>query len=337
MSPAPQGDAPTRIAVAPIQVYEEAPAPLVAELNQAAATGPERANAVPLRLAADGCPVSAEAAQCWRELVGDQAPWLLTVSVTRNGPDVAAHAEIVDVSTDRSVAAFDSTCEICGEREIVQLVEDLTAQAARELTAVGQGAKATISGTPANAHIFIDGEDVGTKGFEGKVGAGEHQATIVASGYSPQLVTWQAQPGVTAKLSYTLVPLPDQPEGPEVTECEASAPLLGPSPEEVAHTRKKKIIGATTLGVGIAGLGAGVGLLVLDGRFHSPSCSADVRDINGLCPKSWSAKMPGAIAASAGAALTGLGIGLLVDAIRHKKEQRKSSARIRRLHRRASF
>jgi hypothetical protein len=79
---------------------------------------------------------------------------------------------------------------------------------------------------------------------------------------------------------------------------------------------------ATSLGVG--GIGAGVALLVLDGRPHQPTCSPELVDVNGACPNVYTTSGAGYTLLGVGIAALGAGIGLLV----HGYRQRDRTARV---------
>lgn len=82
---------------------------------------------------------------------------------------------------------------------------------------------------------------------------------------------------------------------------------------------KLEIGGWVGIALGIAGAGAGVALLAIDGREHGPTCAVENRDINGACPNVYTTQLAGIVSASAGGIVLATGTGLVIAGKRKRR------------------
>jgi len=178
-------------------------------------------------------------------------------------------------------------CDICGLAELEQLVAS-KADALRQRLSVQELAPAIVSvtSTPADATVWIDGRKVGTTPFEGEVKPGPHEVEVERTGHFGRLTRMTASRGVAERHHFTLAPMPKR--------------------------RAPKAIGATSLVLGIASLAGGITMLALDGREIDRRCGPDTRDVDGDCQWVHRTRGGGIAFTVVGTALAATGITLLV-------------------------
>jgi hypothetical protein len=153
-----------------------------------------------------------------------------------------------------------------------------------------------LESAPTGAEVHVDGELAGTTPVEYPVKPGRHKVRVALAGYR----------GETREV----VVVPDERERVGFNLARAG--------------RAATIWGAVSTGAGLASLGAGIGLLAINGREDTSDCSGDNVDIDGDCKYRYET-LPGGIAATAvGAVLTGVGVGLLIHGRTRARRARAS-------------
>jgi hypothetical protein len=189
------------------------------------------------------------------------------------------------------------------------LISTAAATLRTKLDALAQGpATLVLTSDPNGATVQLDGEIVGVTPIDRPVIPGKHVVRVSKDGYIgiEREVTFVE--GVQEKLELNLDKLPSR---------------LPP-----------RRWGWASLAVGLVGLGAGAGLMVastpsLAPQFQ-PDCSGDNIDDAGNCRYLWDFRWPAFAAGVVGAGLTTLGIAVLLNSGKTKKQKgkKKDQARI---------
>lgn len=223
---------------------------------------------------------------------------VIVVRVEANDRDFHIVAEARAPSDGRVEFKNEELCELCGHHELLAVV---TAQvrALGKLLERGRGAPMLlIRGSPSDASVVLDGQPLGAAPLEVEVEPGPHFVELDAPGYAGQSHRWRAREGIE-----------------EVVDFKLSTTRM--------HRRGAKIGGWTAFALGVAGLGVGGALIASNGLEHSPSCGADLRDINGNCPNVYTTQVAGFITAGIGGAALITGISLLIHAA--PKDRRRNA------------
>lgn len=203
-------------------------------------------------------------------------------------------------------SAVDS-CEICGVSEVADLIDAAAATLRTKLDALAQGpATLIVSSTPVGARVFIDGELKGTTPFDAPVIPGKHVLRISMDGF------------ITVEREATFV------EGIEESQNFTL--------EKVPSRLPARPWGWVSLGTGIVGLGAAAGFAVIGQRElnYKLGGSCDEPDAEGDCPRIWNTEAIVLGTAIAGAALTTLGVAILLNSARRKDKDPAAEAKTSR-------
>lgn len=242
-------------------------------------------------------------AACWTahaQSVG--ASHLLSVVVSIVDRDVDVRLEVYEGRTGNLVASSESSCEVCADNEVAEMITATTARLRPRIDALyDQRSTLVVDGSPRTAEVLVDGKIVGPAPFRGPVSPGDHEVVVTAEGYSPFQSRAYAEPGETKVVEYSLA-------------------IRASEPQDKAKLGPLGFGGIAGLGLGAGALATGVALLVLHGRPVESSCPGGVRDINGRCPRMYDTRAGGAIAVSIGGAAVVTGVALLVlDRVRARR------------------
>ena len=186
---------------------------------------------------------------CLKDLAAKAtATHLVRPAVRMDGSDYVISLELVDGATGEVVHQASQTCELCGLTEAQEMTRSLAASLQDRLESMG---KVTVDSTPPGAEVLVDGEPAGTTPVELRLAAGEHAIVLRLAGHADEERKVVVEVGSTAPVTA------------ELTELEQAAPVEAPSPPRSAPLRP---LGWASIGVGIAALGSGIALLVLDER-----------------------------------------------------------------------
>ena len=284
--------APAEVAVAPIEVSGTMPPRALDELTAELDAGLAKIGSTSARLPADvactdpGC--LAEAAR------GQGSSWVVWPKVGVVERDYTITVEVVDAGSGEVVATAEQTCEVCGVREAAETLGSVTATIGAKLQALQRGpAELSITSEPVGALIEVDGEPAGKAPLSRQLEEGDHWVAARLPGYITQRNQVTAVAGVDESLHFALEPVP-------VVE------------EPKQKISKMEIAGWTLLGVGLAGIGTGVALVVLEERPNKQQCSGDDVDPLGNCRLRYATLEPGigVLAGSGAMAITGLVLAL---------------------------
>ena len=172
--------------------------------------------------------------------------------------DFLLKIDLVDTGTGEVTLTTDQVCEICGSEEVVGLLDSQGALLQTRLQALGTGpAVLVLDSKPHGALVTIDGEVVGTTPLERPVLEGAHTIRVSLDGYVAEERELKIVNGAREQVNLTLKRTPGDP--------------------------KSRVLGAVGLGGGLALLGAGVALLVLDDRPYKARCSGENVDADMDC------------------------------------------------------
>lgn len=200
------------------------------------------------------------------------------------------------------IAAAEDSCQICGVAEVGDLIDAAAATLRTKLDALSQGpATLVVASNPVGARVYIDGELKGTTPFNGPVLPGKQVLRISMDGF------------ITVEREVTFV---------EGIEEQQSFEL-----EKVPSRLPARPWGWVSIGGGIAGLGTAavftyLGQAEVNYRLGG-SCPQE--DPQGECPEIWNTEAIVLGTAIAGAALTTLGVAILLNSSRREKKKVEAS------------
>lgn len=293
---APDATARKHVAVVPLTVEGPLPADVGTRLGDTLVAGLGEDAAL-----AAGVTTTCEDAACWRAL-GAQlgATHIVHATVTVDDRDYTISASLVDAASGEVVASSARRCEICGYDEVAETVTDVAVLVRRKLSVSTVSLPVlSVTSTPAGALVTVDGERVGNTPLELKLKSGAHDVRVGMNGYVARLERVVLVDGVHEQVDVVLEPQPVR---------EKSGGL--------------RAAGAAATVVGIAGLGVGIGLAVLDEAPIRSRCSGDDKDIEGHCKYRYDSLAAGVTIAVVGAAALATGIALLVVDRRRARARR---------------
>lgn len=237
-------------------------------------------------------PNACDTSECWQERAAAAgAAYVLEVRIDSTQADQRLAVTISDIADGTEVASLTQTCELCGRTELEDLTADMAAAALRKLQShAAVSSTLVIDSVPSGAAVSLDGVEVGTTPLDIEVRPGEHALELSAEGHAVFEQAVEVERGTRERLR--LVMTPSTPVG-----ATPSQDTLGPE-----RRRGRVIASALLLGGGVAGLGAGVALLVLHGRPITTDCSGANVDADGDCHFLHDTRAGGAIALGVGAA-----------------------------------
>ncbi len=237
-------------------------------------------------------PAACDSASCWRaQAVEMGARYVLDVRIDSTQADQRIAVTVTDVADGTEVVNLSETCELCGRTELEDLAADATATALRKLQSYAAvSSTLVIDSVPHGATVMLDGVELGTTPLDVEVTAGEHLVELSAEGHAPFEQSVDVERGTRERLRLVMI---------------EEAPVAAPPPQlDTGPTRRRGrvILSSVLLGSGVAGIGAGVALLVLHGRPITADCSGANIDADGDCHFLHDTQLGGAVALGLGAA-----------------------------------
>ncbi len=305
-APAMDG-ATTRAAILPLVVEgDEVPEADRAQLAGRLVEGLERGDfevvAPDEVVAASSAANSCREASCYTSIAKAAGASHVVVAVVKvEDRDYEVEVVLVDGKNGSQVASSGDSCQICGVSEVGDLLDTAAATLRTKLDNLAQGpATLVVSSTPEGAQVSIDGELKGTTPFNAPVLAGKHVLRISYEGY------------ITVEREVDFV---EGIEDVQRFELEKVPSRLPPRPW-----------GWVSLGVGIAGVGTSVAFSLLDDEQYEFGGNCPMKDSNNQCPRLWDTDWIVLGTAIGGAALTTLGVAILLSSAGRRGNKVKSEA-----------
>jgi hypothetical protein len=297
------------VVVAPLQIEGELSQEQVDRLETDLLSGLERAglDAVPPDEVVPGdaqLPCRGEAACVTALAKANDATHVLEVELVRSGRDYDLTMSLSSGRDGAEQAKTNQQCEICGLKELGELIGDQAASLQPKLEAVP--ATLSVRSDPGGASVYVDGKLIGVTPIEEPLPEGKHEVRIALEGYVERRRSVTAVSGSDEAISLQLQPVP-------VAEVE------GPD------GRGMRIAGWTLLGVGLGALAGGATMLVLDERPVESRCTPENIDINGTCRYRYNTLEGGAGLAAAGGAM--MVTAAVLVAIGYKRKKQRGGSR----------
>jgi hypothetical protein len=228
---------------------------------------------------------------------------LIVVRVARSGPpgrgDWQMRIEQLAVPTAIALPPVEMSCPLCTADKVVG---DLTKALEPLLATKPPPPLCTLELTsePAGADVEVNGMVLGQTPFTHTFAPGHHEVAMSRTGSLPGHSSVECTQGQSQHVSVTLLPTP------------AAAPVAERPP---SRSPALKIVGATLLVLGVAGVAAGAAELAVDGQ---PSCKLPAGQRQ--CPQLYDTGTTGAALTAVGALAIAGGVAtLVVDALRKPK------------------
>lgn len=233
------------------------------------------------------------------------ATHVVRTTITVQDRDYTVALELLD-SQGSVLAKTSDGCEICGVADVGGIIEAEAATLKTKLDALASGPSTLkLVSDPAGAVVTIDGEIVGTTPIQDTtVVPGKHVIRVSEEGY------------IAIER--------------EVTFVEGVQESLGFELEKLPSRLPSRPWGWVSLGAGIATLGGGAFLVWADGRPRRDLQGNCTEDLDKDCEFLFDTRWFGAAALVGGAALTTLGVAILINSSgrnRTKKEKPRPNAR----------
>ena len=211
----------------------------------------------------------------------------LTASEERRPPDWKLALWVYDAEGKATRATVEDRCQGCSLVQACVWAGKVTKRLLRQVKHARSG-RLDIRSEPKGATVLVDGERVGATDMEFRVPPGIHTVEVRAEGHVPQSRRVQVKPAEKVRMELTLEPV----DGP------------APPPEERTSLLDPGVFKWVTLGAALAGIGAGAGLLAINGRQVCDGSDPDLPAFE--CDEQYSTVAPGVSLMVAGAALGGL-------------------------------
>ncbi len=223
-----------------------------------------------------------------------------------DGRDYWIELQLTHANSPERKLEVNDACELCGLNEVVQHAEDVAAGLAQDVLDRDRPARLYVRSDPPQATVLLDGIELGVTPFSAEVAPGAHDVVIRRAGFIDRQREIVAVEGGLARVQETLQPLPA-----------AQRPGRG------LH-----VAAGILDGLGVATIGAGVGLLVLHHRPYQRSCEGLVDPLTGRCRQRYDTVVGGVASLTAGVVALATGIALHVVAARRgqaRKSRRRAS------------
>ncbi len=226
----------------------------------------------------------------------------------RERAQYTARLRLFDAQAAEFTSVQEQTCGRCTEPELQTLLRETT----KRLFAEERHLPTTpleVKSTPPEAEVTFDGRLIGLTNLDQSVAAGAHRLTVEKRGLQPAAVELSLVPQKRWRVAVSW----DRAGAPQVEQGEPSVldqAHLNPTPPERPDRRLRLILGIAGGAAGLVLSAIGISLFAIDGR---GTCeTADTM----RCPERYSTAAGGWVSVITGVAAVGVGIGLLVTALR---------------------
>jgi hypothetical protein len=228
--------------------------------------------------------------ECARQLVVDQGvEHLVRAQLRGQGRDYEFEAEILD-RKGTVVATTSAACDTCGAAELAGFLTDQGVRLANKLGAFSSRPAVLVVDTdPSGALVRINGEVVGKTPLEYTATSGMKIVRVEMPGHVAAERKIELVDGVHERLTLSLDAQP-----------------------EASRGRGARVLGAINVVAGLGLLGGGIAGLILDSDPVPRKCTGIDVDDDGDCKFLYDTRALGIGLTAGGAALTAVGVGLLV-------------------------
>jgi hypothetical protein len=246
-------------------------------------------------------------ASCWVELAKrSSSTHVVQATLSVHDRDYDVRADLVDGKTGEVIATVERECDICGADELGTTLEDVGDALRRKLASQSHAPpELSITSAPVGAEVRLDGEVIGKTPLTIEVPVGEHEVEVAMADHITQRRRLAFVGGVRQEWNVALVDVPR---------------------DDSRGRRPLRIAGWSAIGVGLAGVGAGIGLVVLDESPIRSRCSGENVDYEGNCKYRYDTLGGGIAIAAVGAVALGTGIALVV--VDHKRSRKQRDVAI---------
>ena len=225
--------------------------------------------------------------------------------------DFSIEVGLYNGATGERVAVSQDSCEICGVVDASGLLDSAAATLGQKLDTLSKGpATLVLSATPEGAVVLVDGKLIGTAPLDVPMPPGKHVIRVSQDGFIPSEREMTFVEGIQEELSINL--------------------------ERMPSALPSRNWGWASLSVGVLSLGGALGLTLLDDRpFRIDGrCSTELPDPDAnvmegpdgtVCKDLWNTRWGALSAGVAGAALTTLGVLVLIDNFKRSDRSRKKA------------
>ncbi len=240
--------------------------------------------------ALSGRPMSCDTRRCFEKVAAaTEATHVVRTILEVMDRDYSVTVELIDGSDGTVLVAREESCEICGVADVGALLSTAAAALKTKLDALALGPSTLVlQSNPSGATVTLDGKVIGVAPLKMPVDPGKHRLRVSREGF------------IAIEREVTFV------EGVEET--------IDFELDRVPSRLPGRSWGIASLGVGIAALGTGLVLTGLHGRAYGSACNVQdgTLDAFGECKYLWDTKWLGAGLGMGGAALTALGVAVML-------------------------
>lgn len=305
-----------RLAVVPLAVEGEISETDRGDLTRALVTGFQRGSFEVVEPASVGEVGSCGDAACITGVASKTgATYVARPSVQINDRDYAIKVELLSGKTGERIALAEDACEICGVVDASGLLDSAAASLGLKLESMAKGpAVLALRAEPEGAVVLIDGELFGASPVDKPIAPGKHLVRVSQDGYIPIEREITFVEGVREELTITL--------------------------EKVPSALPGRGWGWASLSLGVASLGGAIFLTYQHDRPYrvGDACSVEAPDPGynvmpnpeggaPICKEVWNTKWGAISAGIAGAALTTLGVLVLIDNFKRSDRKRNKAVR----------
>jgi hypothetical protein len=258
------------------------------------------------------------AADCYQQFAQDRGvTHLVRINLRGDSRDYEIKVELLDGRSGDVVATTDGFCDTCGAAELQDLVIDKAVRLQATLRAQQVGpATLVVESNPAGAAVYLDGQLVGETPLHYETVSGTRRIRVQQNGFVTAEREVELVGGVEKRVELELAPVPAIDDGGANDPSQSRVPTI------------LKATGGAGVGVGVALIGAGIALLVLNDRPIESRCTGENVDADNDC-KYLHDTMAGGIGLTVGGAVVaGVGVGLLVWGMKRGKAQPSATARL---------
>jgi hypothetical protein len=308
---APEDEADVRALILPVTFEGDVAEPMRPTLDDAFAEQVQGEGYSVDRVAEDpGCSDDA----CYVALAKERgATHVVRATISGRDRDYEMKVELIDGESGAVIAKADGFCDTCGAEEVEEFVVDKAVRLKGTLRAQKVGpATLVVNSSPEGAAVYLDDQLVGTTPLELDTVAGDRLVKLSLDGYVAAEREISLVGGVEKRVELTLAPVPRI----DSAETDSKTPKI------------LKASGGAAIGVGLAMLGAGIALLVINDQPIDRKCTGDNVDADNDCKFLHDTLAGGIGLAAGGAVVAGVGVGLLVWGIKKGKRQPSATARL---------